>query len=134
VKPGTVTVGYLDDHHWSACFGLSLRNLYLHDQAKSHRIMRKGMPPELRKVAGTGGIPEGRNELARAFLDTTDSEWLFMVDTDMGFAPDTVDQLVFSASRYARGRWWVGCASLSGGSRRGRSMRSGSAWCRRCMT
>jgi hypothetical protein len=102
VKPGTVTVGYLDDHHWSACFGLSLRNLYLHDQAKSHRIMREGMSPELRKVAGTGGIPEGRNELARSFLDSTDSEWLFMVDTDMGFAPETVDELVFSASRYAR--------------------------------
>lgn len=101
MKRGSVAVGFLDDHHWSACFGLSLRTLYLHDQAVSQRIMREGAI-ELRKVAGTGGIPEGRNEVARQFLDETDREWLWMVDTDMGFAKDTVDRLVGAADEHKR--------------------------------
>ena len=101
MKRGTVCVGFLDDHHWSACFGLSLRDLYLHDQVKSQRIMCDGAL-ELRKVAGTGGIPDGRNQVAAEFLDRSDREWLFMVDTDMGFAPDTVDRLVASADEHRR--------------------------------
>ncbi|HEY9417126.1 MAG TPA: hypothetical protein VIQ30_20400, partial [Pseudonocardia sp.] len=36
------------------------------------------------------------------FLDNTDGEWLFMVDTDMGFAPDTVDRLIASADPETR--------------------------------
>lgn len=99
--PGSVVVGFLDDHHWSACFGLSLRDMYLRDAAGPRRIIRAG-GRELRKVAGTGGVPEGRNEVVREFLDSTDGEWLFMVDTDMGFAPDTVDRLVDAADEHRR--------------------------------
>jgi hypothetical protein len=99
--PGTVVPGWLDPHEWSACFGLSLRNLYLHDQVKSHRIIREGSV-ELRHPCGAGGINDGRNEVARNFLDETDGEWLWFIDSDMGFAPDTVDRLVASASAVAR--------------------------------
>ena len=100
VKRGTVCVGYLDSHKWSACFGLSLRNLYLHDQVKSARIMCEGAL-ELRKVAGSGGIPDGRNQVVTEFL-ASDREWLFMVDSDMGFDADTVDRLVDSADEHKR--------------------------------
>lgn len=100
--PGSVVVGFLDDHNWSACFGLSLRDLYLRDATVGrHRIVRDG-GRELRKPCGTGGLPEGRNEVVREFLDSTDGEWLFMVDTDMGFAPDTVDRLVAAADEHRR--------------------------------
>jgi len=97
---GTVVVGYLDDGHWSASFGLSYRDLVLYDAASSRRVVRQG-GTELRQMCGTGGISEGRNEVARSFLDGTDAEWLFFVDTDMGFTPDTVDRLVAAADRYA---------------------------------
>ncbi|MFI7042582.1 hypothetical protein ACIBI0_38395 [Microbispora rosea] len=100
MKRGAVTVGYLDAGQWSASFGLSYRDLCLFDAASSRRIVRPG-GTELRQMCGTGGIAEGRNEVARAFLDTQDAEWLWFVDTDMGFRPDTVDRLVASADRYA---------------------------------
>ena len=102
VVPGSVVVGFLDDHHWSACFGLSLRDMYLRDATVGLGRMVRENGRELRKVAGTGGLPEGRNEVARDFLDTTDGEWLFFIDADMGFAPDTVDRLVDSADPHRR--------------------------------
>jgi hypothetical protein len=89
-------VGYLDAGQWSACFGLSFRDLVLHDTLGNQRIVRQG-GKELRKVAGTMGVAAGRNEIAREFLDSTDGEWLWFIDTDMGFAPDTVDRLVAAA-------------------------------------
>lgn len=42
---------------------------------------------------GTGGIVQARNDTVKSFLKT-DSDWLFWIDTDMGFAPDTVDRLL----------------------------------------
>jgi hypothetical protein len=68
---------------------------------KSQRIIREG-GTYLRNPCGAGGINDGRNEVARNFLDHTDGEWLWFVDSDMGFAPDTVDRLVASASPVAR--------------------------------
>jgi hypothetical protein len=96
MRPGSVVVGYLDPGTWSAVFGLSLRDLCLHDALVSHRVVRDG-GKELRARTAAGGIPAGRNQVVRDFLDTTDGEYLFMVDSDMGFAPDTVDRLVGSA-------------------------------------
>ncbi|GGN40526.1 hypothetical protein FHR83_007017 [Actinoplanes campanulatus] len=93
---GTVIVGFLDPGAWSACFGLSYRDLCLYDAASSQRIVRPG-GKELRAVTGAGGIAVNRNKVARDFLDNTDGEWLWFVDSDMGFAPETVDQLVKSA-------------------------------------
>lgn len=121
MRPGTVVVGYLDAGRWSACFGLSYRDLVLHDLLGPQRIIREG-GKELRKVAGTMGVASGRNDIAREFLDSTDGEWLWFVDTDMGFAPDTVDRLVtaadpelrpvvgalcFAAKWQARGEYWA---------------------------
>lgn len=96
-----VVVGFLDDGHWSACFGLSYRDLLLRDQATSQRIVRPG-GAELRQLCGTGGIVAGRNRVAADFLDRTDADWLWFIDTDMGFAADTVDRLVAAAERDIR--------------------------------
>jgi hypothetical protein len=94
--PGSVIPGFVDGNQWAACFGLSLVELLLRDQATSQRIIREG-GQYVRKVAGTMGVAAGRNEIAAHFLNHTDAEWLWMVDTDMGFAPDTVDRMVASA-------------------------------------
>jgi GT2 family glycosyltransferase len=95
--PGSVIPAIIDGGEWSASFGLSWTDLMLRDQAAAGRIIRPN-GQYLRKVAGTMGVAAGRNEIARTFL-ATDAEWLFMVDTDMGFDPDTVDRLVESAER-----------------------------------
>lgn len=100
MKRGKVAVGFLDPGTWSHCFGQSLIDLYLTDAHGSHRIVPDGM--QLRDNCQAGGIVAGRNEIARKFLDDTECEWLFMVDSDMGFAPDTVDRLIASADPVRR--------------------------------
>lgn len=97
---GSVAVGFLDAGEWSYSFGQSLIDLYLTDACGSRRMVPRGK--QLRNYCGTGGLVAGRNEIARQFLDATDCEWLFMVDSDMGFAPDTVDRLIKSADKYQR--------------------------------
>lgn len=96
MTPGTAVVGYLDGGKWSACFGVSLRNLYIYDVAHEGRLFR-GKMSEIRLLAGTGGIATGRNRMAAGFLDQTDAEWLWMVDSDMGFLPETLDRLIAAA-------------------------------------
>lgn len=93
--PDTVIPAFVDKDEWSASFGLSWTAAMLYDQAGSRRMIREN-GQYFRKVAGTMGVAAGRNEIARTFL-ASDAEWLFMVDTDMGFEPDTVDRMVESA-------------------------------------
>lgn len=97
IQSGSVIPAVLDGGTWAACFGLSWAEMMLYDQAGLGRMIRPG-GQYLRKIAGTMGVAAGRNEIARAFL-ATDAEWLFMVDSDMGFGMDTVDRLVESAKR-----------------------------------
>lgn len=42
---------------------------------------------------GSGGLIAARNDVAAAFLQT-DGDWLWWIDTDMGFAPDALDRLL----------------------------------------
>lgn len=100
-KKGTCVVGYLDGGTWSAIFGMAYRDLLLHDLMGDGRIIREG-GKELRVIAGTGTIPQSRNTVVCDFLDNTDGEWLWFVDSDMGFADDTVDRLIESADRKER--------------------------------
>lgn len=88
-----VVVGYLDPGEWAACFGLSYRDLLLYDLGHNASILRPG-GSELRALTGSGGIPQNRNKVAGQFLTQTDGEWLWWVDSDMGFNPDTVDRLL----------------------------------------
>ena len=97
---GSVVPGFLDDGHWSACFGLSWSELLLWD-LNGPRAVMNDKAQFLRKVAGTGGIPDGRNEVCRRFLDS-EGEWLRFIDTDMGFGPDTVARLMASADEHKR--------------------------------
>lgn len=92
-----VVVGYLDPGEWSAIFGLSYRDMLLYDLGNNASILRPG-GAELRALTGTGGVPANRNKVAHQFLHNTDGEWLFWVDSDMGFAPDTVDRLLESCN------------------------------------
>jgi hypothetical protein len=101
VTPGSAVVGFLDGGGWSACFGLSYRDLCIHDAFHQQRMARSG-PGELRALTGSGGIPANRNKVVRGFLEKTRGEWLLFIDTDMGFAADTLDRLIASADPVKR--------------------------------
>ncbi len=89
----SVAVGYLhpSDGGITGSFHVSLVDMLLWDQATEGQI-RAHLPNE----CGVD-LAAGRNEITKAFLDHTDAEWLFMVDTDMGFERDTVARLLESA-------------------------------------
>jgi hypothetical protein len=96
VTYGSVLPAVIDVGTWAACFGLSWTDMMLHDQAGMGRILRPG-GQYIRKMAGTMGVAAARNEIAAYFLGHTDAEWLFMIDSDMGFNQYTVDAMVDSA-------------------------------------
>ena len=96
MNAGTVTVGYLHPGHLAACFARSMRDLLFYDLANDQRIVSHRFG-ELDKECGSGGIFEGRNALAKAMCDDSEAEWLFMVDSDMGFGEDIVERLIAAA-------------------------------------
>lgn len=95
---GTVAVGYLHPGEWSHCFGMSLTEMYVVDATIGSQRIRRQLP----KYCAAGGLVAGRNEIVEKFLDQTDCEWLWMVDTDMGFGPTTVDDLLNAADSDTR--------------------------------
>ncbi len=96
--PGSVVPAFLDPGRWSACFGMSYTDLLVRDTMLSQRIIRPG-GKHLRYLTQSGGIVGNRNNSVKDFLDSTDGEYLFLIDTDMGFAADTVDRLVEAADK-----------------------------------
>jgi hypothetical protein len=77
-------------HSWHA----SLMALVSWDVAHRQHVIGGGW---LATKYGTGGIVQARNDTTQGFLTQTDSDWLFWVDTDMGFAPDSIDRLLDAA-------------------------------------
>ncbi len=86
---GTVLLGYLHPNELSASFHRSLLDLIAWDQQNGRFL---GHWAAVKCQAG--GVPEGRNQVAEAVMKAPDLEWLFFVDSDMGFAPDTLDRLL----------------------------------------
>lgn len=87
---GSVTVAYVHDVEVAHSFHLSFLNLVMADCLGEGRIMRGGY---IAVRYGTGGIIEARNKVAAEFL-SRDAEWLLVIDTDMGFAPDSLERLL----------------------------------------
>lgn len=93
-----VILGILDNgENWDPAFGISYADLLVYDMCTNQHIVGRR-----RKIAGASGIAPGRNEVVNSFLTDTDGRWLFFVDTDMGFEPDTVDRLLKSADPQER--------------------------------
>jgi len=101
VKPGTAIVAHLSPGEWSACFGASLIDLLFYDVAHNKRVVSHQFG-HMHKEAGADNIYAARNKCCQVMLDETQAEWLWFVDSDMGFAPDTVDALVRSADPASR--------------------------------
>jgi hypothetical protein len=91
-----VMVGFLHPGEYAACFANSLIHLLLFDSFHEKRMAHPA--GFVGNETAATQIVTGRNQVARAFLDGTDAEWLFMIDADMGFDHDTVERLIATAT------------------------------------
>lgn len=69
------------------------------DLANHARVVRGG---HISMRCGTDGLVDCRNKAVATFLAEHQADWLFWVDTDMGFAPDTLDRLMDVADPVTR--------------------------------
>lgn len=93
--PGdAVTVAYVCQNEVTYSWHRSLFEMYAYDLATSKRIDRGGF---IAMRCGTNGLVEARNKAVATFLDEKRSDWLWWVDTDMGFEADCVDRLLEAA-------------------------------------
>lgn len=89
-----VTVGYVHDVEVAYSWHSSMVDLIGHDLSNHQRVIRGGW---IGVRYGTGGIVGARNMVVERFLADDRADWLFWIDTDMGFAQDTVDRLMAAA-------------------------------------
>lgn len=97
---GAVTVAYVHSDEVATSWHQSMMNLVGHDLGNQARIMRGGWVSA--RCSSAAGIPGARNEAVTQFLADDAAEWLFWVDTDMGFPGDALDQLVAVADPVER--------------------------------
>lgn len=90
-----VLVAYLHSSRVSHSWHTSMMNLIAYDKSVGLNVIRS-MPFSV-SCSGPNSLVEGRNMAVTHFLDKTDDEWLFFVDTDMGFKPDALDSLLLAA-------------------------------------
>jgi hypothetical protein len=72
----------------------SMTQLLGWDMAHQGRVLAGGY---IGVRAGTGGLVEARNKVVGEFLADGRADWLWWVDTDMGFPADTIDRLLEAA-------------------------------------
>ncbi len=89
---GGVVLAYCHSDEVSHSWHASMEALRDWDDRHEGRIWRRG--GRIHARCGAEGLVKGRNQLARKFLEEVPGDWLFWLDTDMGFEPDTVDRLV----------------------------------------
>jgi hypothetical protein len=94
-----VTVAYVCGNTVVYSWHRSMIELIGYDAANHQRIMAGGF---IAMRHGTDGLVTARNTAVKTFLAEDKADWLFWVDTDMGFAPDTVDRLLEAADPTAR--------------------------------
>jgi GT2 family glycosyltransferase len=94
-QPEHITIAWCHPGHVNGAFMESVINLLWADANRKlgdQRILREG----IRYISMKSGprIGHARNECVRGFLKNPKSEWLWMLDTDMKFEPDTLDKLL----------------------------------------
>jgi GT2 family glycosyltransferase len=98
-RDGAVVVAYVHEKNVAASFHHCMIELIGWDLAHDARILRGGY---LGWTCGTDGLTDSRNKVVAAFLRDGRADWLFWIDTDMGFAPDTIDRLMAAADPVER--------------------------------
>ncbi len=97
---GQVQIAYCHSASVSHSWHNSLMNMVAYDKSIGMNLI--GSAPYQVNCSGPHGLVEGRNLAAKHFLEETEHEWLFWIDTDMGFEPDSLDRLMTVADQDER--------------------------------
>jgi glycosyltransferase involved in cell wall biosynthesis len=89
-----VTVAYVHQNEVTYSWHHSMIEMVGWDLVNHGRIMAGGY---IAMRCGSDGLVEARNKAIRHFLADQPADWLFWIDTDMGFEPDTIDRLLEAA-------------------------------------
>jgi cephalosporin hydroxylase len=95
VADGKAVLAYVVSDSLSYSWHRSMWALRDYDDEHSQHLRKPG--GYLAIKYGTGGLIEARNQACQEFRDDYDAEWLFWLDTDMGFSPDALDALLEAA-------------------------------------
>jgi hypothetical protein len=95
-KKDRVVMAYCTGPEVTAPFCISKANLLMHDVNHQHRIVDGG--GLITEFAGVN-VAGPRNTVVRKFLAKSKADWLWMIDTDMSFPPDTLDRLLEYADK-----------------------------------
>lgn len=91
-----VFLAYLHPDDVSQSFHRSIVDMMGYDAANNQRL---GNWSSVK--CGTSGVPQGRNDSAKAMLETG-CDWMLFIDSDMGFEKDTLDRLLAVADPETR--------------------------------
>lgn len=80
-------------------FALCLADLTRWDAHNSGRLNHPGWRIS---SENSGNVAVARNHIVRTFLEGTDADWLWFIDTDESFNPDTLERLIQSADPVQR--------------------------------
>lgn len=80
-----VAIGWIDPGHVDGMFAFTLAWVYAQRRSRIDALLR---------VEASGLLSRGRNELVARFLDTTDAQWLLMIDSDEQLSVETFDKLI----------------------------------------
>jgi hypothetical protein len=98
-REGAVTVAYVHSRDVAYSWHHSMIEMIGWDINHQSRIMRGGY---VAYKCGTDGLVDARNKAVKLFLEEQQADWLFWVDTDMGFEPSTLDRLFDAADPVER--------------------------------
>lgn len=88
-SPESVVLCYLHSYSVASVFADAIFRTYEYERDTGAGRLRR----TLSFNAGAMQIDHARNEFARLFLEKSDSDWLWMVDSDIGFPPHTLERL-----------------------------------------
>lgn len=90
-KSEKVVVGYCHPGMVHAAFHESLLDTLVYDVAFNRRIVDGG---GRLGTQASANLSAPRNKIVREFLTKSTADWLWMLDTDMVFPPDTLERLL----------------------------------------
>lgn len=101
-RPAAVVLAYVCGNEVAYSWHRSMVQLIGFDAQRHHRL-GDGRGGFLALRYGTGGLIQARNQAVYDFLtDYPDAEWMFWIDTDMGFPEDTLEKLLEAADPVER--------------------------------
>jgi len=100
--PDAVVLSYVCSNEVAYSWHRSMVQLVAFD-ARTHRRLGKDLQRVHALRYGTGGLIEARNQAVYDFLaEYPEAQWLFWLDTDMGFQPDALEMLLAAADPIER--------------------------------